>query len=109
MRFEIKATEAFERKLKRLAKKHKSIKNDLAIIIEELTTNPKMGTFIGNDCYEIRIAIHSKGKGKSGGARMITYVRILRNTVFLLDIFDKSEQSNITDKELQLLIEMLAE
>jgi len=53
------------------------------------------------------VAISSKGKGKSGGARIITYVRVVKNTVFLMDIFDKTEQSTITDKEIQMLIDSL--
>lgn len=109
MSFNIIATEPFERKLKRLAKKHKSLKADLLEVINELEENPMLGTPIGKECYKIRIAVTSKGKGKSGGARMITYVRIINNTVFLLDIYDKSEQATISDKDLQLLIEMLAE
>jgi len=55
------------------------------------------------------LSITSKGKGKSGGARLITYVRVINKSVFLMDIFDKSEQSNISDKELQMLIDILAE
>lgn len=78
-------------------------------VVEELSENPNLGTPIGSDCHKIRIAISSKGKGKSGGARMITYVRIVNKTVFLMDIYDKSEKSTITDKELKLLIELLAD
>jgi hypothetical protein len=83
--------------------------SDLALVIDKLTINPTMGTPIGKDCYKIRIAISSKGKGKSGGARMITFVRIVKQTVFLMDIYDKSEQVTISDKELQLLIDILQE
>jgi hypothetical protein len=107
MSFDVVATEPFERKLKRLTKKHKSLVKDLAVVIEELTKNPKLGTPIGKDCYKIRVAISSKGKGKSGGARMITYLRIIKHTVFLMDIYDKSEQANISDKELKQLIDIL--
>jgi mRNA-degrading endonuclease RelE of RelBE toxin-antitoxin system len=64
MNFDIIATEPFERKLKRLAKKYKSLASDLALVIDKLTINPTMGTPIGKDCYKIRIAISSKGKGK---------------------------------------------
>ena len=85
MSFNVIATEPFARKIKRLSKKFRSLKNDLLPVLDELVKNPKLGTPIGKDCYKIRIAIASKGKGKSGGARMITYVRVLRNTVFLLD------------------------
>jgi len=80
MSFNIIATEPFERKLKRLAKKYKSLSSDLSAVIDELAENPTLGTPIGKNCYKIRVAIASKGKGKSGGARMITFVRIVKNT-----------------------------
>ena len=79
----------------------------MAKVVDELVENPTLGTPIGKDCYKLRIAITSKGKGKSGGARMITYVRIVKKTVFLMDIYDKSEQANISDKELLMLIDIL--
>ncbi len=108
MNYDVIATEPFERKLKRLAKKYKSLAKDLASIIDELSENPTMGTAIGKDCYKVRVAISSKGKGKSGGGRLITYVRIVNETVFLMDIYDKSEQANISAKELQMLIDILS-
>ncbi len=107
MNFDVIATDIFERKLKRLAKKHTSLAADLALVIDELIINPTLGTLIGKDCYKLRIAITSKGRGKSGGARMITYVRIIKQTVYLMDIYDKSEQATISNKELQLLISIL--
>jgi mRNA-degrading endonuclease RelE of RelBE toxin-antitoxin system len=109
MSFKVIATIPFERKLKRLTKKFPSLKKDLAEIFEGLSSNPEQGTPIGKNCYKIRIAISSKGKGKSGGARLITYVRIVKEIVFLLDIYDKSDQSSISDNELKLLIDLLAE
>ena len=107
MNFDVIATEPFEKKLKRLAKKYKSLASDLASLIDELSQNPTLGTPIGKDCYKLRIAIASKGKGKSGGARIITYVRVVKQTVFLMDIYDKAEQANISDKELIMLIDIL--
>ena len=107
MSFDVIATEPFERKLKRLARKYKSLASDLASVIDELAQNPTLGTPIGKDCYKLRISIASKGKGKSGGARVITFVRIIKQTVFLMDIYDKSEQPNISDKELQFLVDIL--
>ena len=109
MSYEVIATEPFERKLKKLSKKYKSLKTDLLAVVEELAENPRRGIPLGKECYKVRVAITSKGKGKSGGARLITYVRILKETVFLLDLYDKSEQSSISDKELKLLIALLAE
>lgn len=108
MSFEVIATEPFERKLKRLAKKYRSIATNLEVVIDQLAENPKTGTSLGFDCYKIRVAIPEKGKGKRGGARLITYVRILNNTVFLLDIYDKSERASISNKDLKMLVALLS-
>lgn len=91
----------------KIAKKHKSIKQDILPIIEELQLNPDIGTPLGKGCFKIRFAISSKNKGKSGGGRIITFFRSRRNTVYLIDIFDKSDKASISEKELQLLIELL--
>jgi hypothetical protein len=61
----------------------------------------------GNQCYKIRMAISSKGKGKSGGARVISCFKIVQQTVFLLTIFDKSEQESISNKELSELLTLI--
>ena len=76
-------------------------------MITELKSVPATGTPLGNDCYKIRLAIADKNQGKSGGARVITYVIVDETTVFLLTIFDKSEQDNIVDKELKAMIKNL--
>lgn len=109
MSFEVIVTEPFERKLKRLIRKYPSLKSDIAPLLLSLEQQPTMGEPLGKDCYKIRLAITSKGKGKSGGARVITYVRILKNSVFLIDIYDKSDQESIADRELKLLIKLLAQ
>ena len=90
--------------MKRLAKKFPSLKAEYAALIEDLEENPKTGTPLGNNCFKIRLAIASKGRGKSGGARVITHLYIENKTVFLLSIYDKSEQSNVSDRELRELL-----
>jgi hypothetical protein len=101
MSYNVLATSFFERELKTLAKKHRSLKNDLSALIEQLAQNPTTGTELGNNCYKIRLAITSKGKGKSGGARIITHVHISAQNVYLLAVYDKSEMENISDIEIQ--------
>lgn len=101
MSFNIIPTPPFEKELKQLAKKHPSIKKDIISLAEELQKEPRLGTPLGNDCYKIRMAISSKGRGKSGGARVITYVQIIKTNIFLLAIYDKADVVNITDKKLQ--------
>lgn len=101
MSFNIIPTPPFEKELKQLAKKYPSLKNDLSVLITKLLAEPKMGTPLGYDCYKIRMAITSKGKGKSGGARVITFVQVIEENIFLLSIYDKADASNISDKELK--------
>ena len=105
MSFSIKSIAVFERQANRLIKKYPSLKKELLLLINTLKENPAQGSGIGKSCYKIRISIASKGKGKSGGARIITYVTISENTIYLLSIYDKSEQENINDKELVSLLE----
>jgi mRNA-degrading endonuclease RelE of RelBE toxin-antitoxin system len=100
MSYKIEITAYFEKQLKRLAKKFPSLKMEFKNLIGSLKENPEQGTSIGNNCFKIRIAIASKNKGKSGGARIITHVQIIKTKVYLLSIYDKSEQSDISDKDL---------
>ena len=90
--------------LKGLRKKHPSIKADLDNLLIHIKNNHLFGTAIGKDCYKIRMAITSKGKGKSGGARVISCVKIVQQNVFLLSIYDKSEKDTIGDNELAMLL-----
>ena len=104
MSFEIRYTPVFEKALKRLAKKYPSMHADYAEFLDELSREPKVGSSIGKGCYKVRLAISSKGKGKSGGARVITYVRVVKKVVVLLTMYDKSEKENISDSERDHLI-----
>ena len=104
MSYKIIAIPHFEKELKLLSKKYPSIKTDLSKLTGELLTNPHKGTPLGNHCYKIRMAIASKGKGKSSGARLITYLFVSDKIVYLLSIFDKSEKENISVKELFVLL-----
>ncbi|MEJ7829112.1 MAG: type II toxin-antitoxin system RelE/ParE family toxin [Segetibacter sp.] len=107
MSYNIIATAVFKRELKRLSKKFHSLKNEYAALIETLEQDPLQGTPLGNNCYKIRLSIESKGKGKSGGARIITNIVIENETVYLLSIYDKSEQGDISNKELKELLKQL--
>lgn len=77
-------------------------------LLDSLEQDPEQGTPLGNNCFKIRIAIASKGKGKSGGARVIIHVVVTNEVVFLLDIYNKSEQESISEKELAELLKMIS-
>lgn len=107
MSYSILLTHRFEKELKRLTKKFPSLKNEFAQLIAAIIENPETGTFISNNCYKIRLAIGSKGKGKSGGARVITYLYIETESVYLLTIYDKGEKEDLKPNELKTMIDSL--
>lgn len=107
MSYRVNTIDPFERDAKRLARKYPSLVGEIGRLIAELKATPALGTSIGRKCYKIRLKIASKGKGSSGGARVITCVVAVSETVFLLSIYDKSEQENISDKRLAELLQLL--
>lgn len=103
MNYRISTFPSFDREFKRLAKHYKSLKQDLLTLADDLLKDPEMGTSLGNNLRKVRMSITSKGKGKSGGARVITYMVLLTQVdseIKLLTIYDKSERASISDKEL---------
>lgn len=102
IRFE--QTPVFKSDAKKLRKRYPSFKNDLKELTKSLQKNPEQGTKLAGGFRKIRMAITSKGKGKSGGARVIT-LNCLVNTgdgvVTFVDVYDKSEKESITAKEIK--------
>jgi len=107
MSYKVKAIPKFEKNLKKLAKKYASVKGEYAALVKSLKEDPQQGTPIGHDCYKIRLSIASKGKGKSGRARVTTHFYVDQDTVFLLSIYDKSEKENISEKQIKALLKLL--
>ena len=88
----------FKRQFKRLAKKYHSLKTDYGAWLDEIYKNPLVGDDLGGGVRKIRMAIADKGKGKSGGARILT----------LITIYDKGEISNVKDEFIEFLIKNLS-
>lgn len=109
MRNKIVIRQTFQKQAKRLAKRYKSFPDDLQKLVDELKQNATLGTPLSGNVYKIRLAISSKNKGKSGGARVITYFYQVAETVYLLSIYDKSDTENISDEELKYLIAEIKE
>lgn len=109
MSYSIIALPKFKKELKKLAKKYSSLKSDFTKLLESLEVEPRQGTPLGKNCYKTRLSIKSKGKGKSGGARIITNIMVSETTVYLLSIYDKTDKENLTDKELQELLKDVPE
>ena len=114
MKVIVRVSKSFKRQAKPLLKKFLTLNKDLIQLQKQLEENPRLGKPLGHDSYKIRLAVKSKGKGKSGGLRIISHVYIeiigLIGTdddniiVNLISIYDKGETASISDKELRDLI-----
>jgi len=94
---DIRFSKEFERAFKQLKKKYPSINKDFKDLLRSLINNPFQGVELSGDKRKIRLAITSKGKGKSGGARVIVKVAIVENRLSILYIYDKAEMSNVSE------------
>ena len=104
MNFEIVATSFFIRELKWLAKRYPAIRKDIADLSAMLLEKPDIGTPLGQGCYKIRFPITGKNRGKSGGARVITFFKSADERIFLLSIYDKTEREALDSNELDFLL-----
>ncbi len=110
MNIEIIVTDSFSREYKHLKKKYPSLDDDMKLLKDELLANPDKGVDLGGGYRKIRLSIASKGKGKSGGARIISYNIILNDLdgkIFLLSIYDKSERDTISIETIKKLKDKL--
>ena len=97
----------FIREAKRLVKKYKSFKDDLKQLNDMLTANPNTGDDLGGGLRKVHMAIGDKNKGKSHGARVITYTFLVdesKGVVNLVFIYDKQERDSISKKEIKSLM-----
>lgn len=104
MNYRIILNNSFLKEVKRLAKKYYSFKEDLEDLQNELKINPYSGVDLGNGLRKVRMAIKSKGRGKSHGARIITYILLIsenESEINLLTIYDKAERENISREEIE--------
>ena len=101
MSFSVETTHDFRHQAKKLLKKYPSLRAELKQLQEDLMNTPIMGKALENNTYKIRLAVKSKGKGKSGGLRIINYVVTKKELIFLIAIYDKSEMATIQDKTIK--------
>lgn len=100
MSFEIRLSDTFRRAAKSLAKKYPSLKEDISELAVELADTPDLGEPLGKNMYKVRMSISSKGRGKSGGARIITCVVYKNEQVLLAEIYDKSDYASVDENKI---------
>ena len=109
MNYAIVSTVFFDRQVKKLSKKYRSFIDDLECFKKELGKNPLMGDDLGDNFRKVRMAITSKNRGKSGGARVITFNLLIdmeQTKIYLLTIYDKGKQDTISKEEIKQLKEI---
>ncbi len=98
MNYKIEIDSGFKREFKALLKKFPSLKDDFENLISNIETELALAYDLGGGFKKIRLTVKSKGKGKSGGARIITYEAIIAvNETFLVfaSIYNKSDFDSI--------------
>lgn len=107
MNFEVLILPDFEKSAKALSKKYRSLKSDIKNLIISLENNPFQGDELTSGIRKIRMAITSKGRGKSGGARVISKTVVYTETegkVYLLEIYDKADTSTVDVEILKQIV-----
>ena len=104
---EIKFSDEFKASLRKLAKRYRSIRKDIQPVLEDLQQGKFQGdriANIGHTVFKQRVKNSDNQKGKSAGYRVIYYIRTT-DTVVLITIYSKSEQTDISESEVKRIIE----
>lgn len=107
MPFEIIASESFKNEVLKLSKKYKSIADDIEsfkLQLQEYFLTPKKKDMVYSNTYKLRMALTDNKKGKSGGVRILVYAIIIKNKLYLLDLYTKSEMDNVSDEYIKSIL-----
>ena len=100
----VRMSEDFRAAYKRLKKRHRSLQQDFERLLASLLQNPMQGVELDGGVRKVRLAITSKGRGKSGGARVIVRVRIVADELQLLYIYDKADASSVKNEVMRGIV-----
>ena len=100
----IRDTETFNKAVKKLKKRFRNIEKDYLSFINSIATDEDLGVYLGNDIYNTRVSNSDKNSGKSGGYRLISYLKLIDNELYLMYIYDKSDFGNLSENDLDQLM-----
>lgn len=104
MKYEVEFTAIFKRRIKKLSSKYPRIKEDLSVLLDQL----EQGNFQGDrlqdypgEVYKVRVGSIDQKKGKRGGYRVIYIAVTFNTTVYLMEIYAKAYQEDLTNQQKQ--------
>ena len=92
------------KEVKKLKKRYKHIEKDYIDFINSIKSIDDLGINLGNNIFKVRIANSDKNRGKSSGYRLISYLKLIENELYVIYIYDKSDMENINENEIDKLI-----
>lgn len=98
--FFVQESDSYKKSKKQLLKRFRNLDKDVKEFLLDVKTNDDLGISLGSSIYKARIANTDKNRGKSGGYRLITLLKVVDTKIYLLYIYDKSDLENITEDEL---------
>ncbi len=105
----VNSSDYFDKAFKYLLRKYPAVRTELGVLTEQLQNDARPGNQlqgVGYEAYKVRLKNPSAGKGKSGGFRVIYYVRVAEQ-VILLTIYTKTEQDDISADEVRAMIDAI--
>ena len=107
MNYEFRPSPYFIKAAKKLSKRYPSFKDDLEELRRSLEENPYQGVDLGGGLRKVRMTIRSKGRGKSGGARVITMDVVISSSdmiIALVYLYDKADASSVKDEVMRNIV-----
>ena len=101
---EVVRVKTYEKAVIKLRKRFVHIEDDVELFLSTMSKIDDLGVHLGNGTYKVRIANSDKKSGKSGGYRLISYLKLVDNELYLLYIYDKSDYENISEQEIDNLV-----
>ena len=100
----VKETATYAKAVKKLKKRFRHIEDDCTAFIDEISCEADLGISLGAGIYKARIAYSDKKSGKSGGYRLISYLKLINDELYLLYIYDKSDFENVSEEKIDEMI-----
>jgi mRNA-degrading endonuclease RelE of RelBE toxin-antitoxin system len=95
--YSLYVTNLFIKEARKLKNRYPDIKKSFNTLKKDLKVNPigRAEAHIGKDCYKVRMEIEGKHAGRSYGAKVIIYVKVINKIVYLLSVYDKSDKQDL--------------